>query len=67
MIKRFIEKLKTLRLYFVSGSCKCGKMRRCPRKVKVGNNGDFWVENHFDCKSIQEFNNKMNNWFDNYH
>jgi hypothetical protein len=68
MIKRLIEKLKTLRLYFVSGSCDCGAYKKCPRKVKVDYNGGVVVENTYECIKIQKFNYKLNEWWDkNYH
>jgi hypothetical protein len=59
MIKNLLKKLKK------SGNCNCGKMERCPRVVKVGDNGGFEVENHFGCRGIQEFNSKLNKWFKN--
>lgn len=68
MIKRLIEKLKTLRLYFVSGSCDCGAYRNCPRKIIVEDNGSYGVKNQYECIKIQKFNNRLNKWWnENYH
>lgn len=43
--------------------CDCGTYKNCPRKIKVGDNVDFCVENHFKCIKIQKFNSKLNKWY----
>lgn len=47
--------------------CECGTYEKCPREIKVGDNGDVWVENHFACKQIQDLNEKLNDWWDENH
>jgi hypothetical protein len=55
MIKNLIEKLKTLRLYFVRrSSCDCGD-ENCKRKVRATKEGRLYIENHFTCGNIKYF------------
>ena len=45
MIKRLIEKLKTLRLYFVSDStdkCTCGKVKYCGQRAMWCEKNNWW-------------------------
>lgn len=60
MIKKLILKLKKLSLNFFNDRCECGELKKCPRKIKVHNNGSFEVEGHYKCIKIQKFNKKLN-------
>lgn len=56
---------KKIYKYFFENKCDCGKMKVCPRKINVDSKGNVSVENHFECKSIQVTNQKLDDWYNN--
>ena len=67
MIKTWIEKLKSLRIYAVSGSCECGEHSKCVRKIHSNSDGRLWVENHehFKCGKVKKQVKSMLDWWNN--
>jgi hypothetical protein len=68
MIKTWIEKLKALRIYAVSGSCECGEHKECVRKIYSNSEGRLWVENHehFKCGKVKKQVKRLLDWWNNY-